>query len=70
VDCFFEEEGLLTIIDFKTDYVTADTLEEKAGHYAPQLAAYSDALKRITKKQVRERIIYFFDIDRCYTFSD
>ncbi|MCL2366794.1 MAG: UvrD-helicase domain-containing protein [Oscillospiraceae bacterium] len=66
VDCFIEEEGALTVIDFKTDYVTDETLEEKALYYAPQLHAYSDALRRITNKPVKERVIYFFHLDYAY----
>ena len=62
IDCFFEEESELVLIDFKTDHVTCDTLAEKEEHYAPQLAAYSDALERITGKRVKERILYFFDL--------
>ena len=62
VDCFFEEHGALVVVDFKTDRVTADTLGERAKIYAPQLAAYADALERITGMRVKSRVIYFFDI--------
>ena len=63
VDCFFEEDGELVIIDFKTDQATRETLAEKISDYTPQLAAYSDALERITGKNVQERVIYFFSMD-------
>jgi ATP-dependent helicase/nuclease subunit A len=63
VDCFFEEDGELIVVDFKTDRVTAETLGEKANHYAPQLAAYADALERITGKHVKERVVYFFAVE-------
>ena len=63
IDCFFEEDGELTVVDFKTDYVTPETLEEKANSYAPQLNAYADALRRITGKRVKQKVIYFFAID-------
>ena len=63
IDCFFEEDGEVCIIDFKTDRIVPGALEEKAVFYSPQLAAYSEALERITGKRVRERIIYFFDRD-------
>jgi len=66
VDCFFEEDDELVVVDFKTDKVTSDSVDEKAKHYAPQLAAYSDALERITGKRVKDRIIYFFALDRNY----
>jgi len=62
IDCFFEENGELIVVDFKTDRVTADTLEERAALYAPQLEAYSNALERITTKRVKDRIIYFFEL--------
>jgi len=63
IDCFFEEGGALVVVDFKTDNVTPETMEERAAHYAPQLEAYADALERITGKRVKERIIYFFAQD-------
>lgn len=70
VDCFFEENGEITVIDFKTDRVSQDTAGEKANYYAPQLAAYSDALERITGKRVKERIVYFFAPDTSISLAD
>jgi len=66
IDCFFEEAGALVVVDFKTDYVTPDTVEEKAGQYVPQIEAYADALVRITGKHVKEQIIYFFATGTCF----
>ena len=62
VDCFFEEGGELVVVDFKTDRVSRDTLEERAEHYRPQLEAYSMALTRVMGKKVREKVLYFFAI--------
>ena len=59
IDCCIEEAGELTIIDYKTDYVTPETLEEKALYYKPQLVAYALAMERITKKPVRGCILCF-----------
>lgn len=64
VDCCFLEKGALHVIDFKTDYVTPETLEEKKELYAPQLTAYSHALKRIIGLPVKSLVLYFFAIDR------
>ncbi|MCL1835126.1 MAG: helicase-exonuclease AddAB subunit AddA [Oscillospiraceae bacterium] len=64
VDCFFEEEGELVVLDFKTDRVSAETLEAKTEQYTPQLDIYAQALTRITGKKVRERVIYFFGMDK------
>jgi ATP-dependent helicase/nuclease subunit A len=66
IDCFFEEGGELVLVDFKTDKVTKSTVDSRAGEYAPQLKAYASALERMTKKRVRERIVYFFEMDMAY----
>jgi ATP-dependent helicase/nuclease subunit A len=60
VDCWFEEDGALHVIDFKTDEVTEETLEEKKRLYAAQLQAYGAAMERITGLPVSSRCIYFF----------
>jgi len=60
VDCFFEEDGALTVLDFKTDRITESETRERAAHYAPQLDAYAAALERIMEKPVREKLLYFF----------
>ena len=60
VDCFFEEDGELVVVDFKTDRVTRAQLEERAEHYRPQLEAYSMALSRVAGKRVKEKLLYFF----------
>ena len=60
VDCCIEEDGELTVIDFKTDRVSEAMLAERSEKYRPQLEAYSAALERIFEKKVREKILYFF----------
>ena len=59
VDCFFEEDGTLVVVDFKTDRVAPDALAERAEHYRPQLEAYSLALAQVIGKPVKEKILYF-----------
>lgn len=60
VDLFAVRDGGVTVVDFKTDYVTEDTLPEKIAHYRPQLEAYSAALERILELPVKHKILYFF----------
>ena len=60
VDCFFEEDGELVVVDFKTDHVSCAQLDERAEHYRPQLEAYSMALTRVMGKKVKEKVLYFF----------
>lgn len=62
-DCCVEKDGALTVIDFKTDRVTAGTETESAERYRPQLEAYSMALSRIFGMPVEKRILYYFQTD-------
>lgn len=65
VDCCLVEEDGLTILDFKTDRVTAQTLTQRAEYYRGQLDAYAAALEQIFEKPVKERILYFFHVDQA-----
>ena len=58
-----EEDGI-TIVDFKTDFVTEDTIMNRAEHYRPQVQAYADAMARIYNVAVKRRVLYFFCLDR------
>lgn len=59
IDCYFEEEDGIVLIDYKTDYLYGDgkILIEK---YRPQLDLYKEAIEKITKKHVKETYIYSF----------
>ncbi|MGB9809168.1 MAG: 3'-5' exonuclease, partial [Caldanaerobacter sp.] len=60
IDCFFEEEGGLVLIDYKTDYVEKEGLEEIKNKYKVQIELYSKALETITGKTVKEKYVYLF----------
>ncbi len=59
-DMFFTENDGVTVVDFKSDRVSAATERQRADEYAPQLDAYARALERIFSKPVTRRVIYFF----------
>ena len=67
VDCCFEEDGALCVVDFKTDRVTGEALLARAQAYRPQLTAYSEALTRVLGKPVTERILYFLHTGETVT---
>ncbi|MGI1690467.1 helicase-exonuclease AddAB subunit AddA [Thermoanaerobacter uzonensis] len=60
IDCFFEEEDGLVLIDYKTDYVQEGKVEEIKEKYRVQIELYSKALENITGKKVKEKYIYLF----------
>ena len=64
IDCFFEEEDGIVLLDYKTDYVEEGNEEEIADRYRAQLKYYKDALEKITEKKVKESYLYLFRIDK------
>ena len=64
VDCAMVDEDGITVIDFKTDYVTEETLPEKTSYYRPQVQAYADAMHRIYQLPIKESWLYFFRLNR------
>jgi ATP-dependent helicase/nuclease subunit A len=66
IDCFFEEDGQLVLIDYKTDYIgPANTVDKLVGRYRIQIDLYTEALERITGMPVKERILYLLSINRA-----
>ena len=64
IDCFFEEEDGIVLLDYKTDYVEEGNEEEIIERYRSQLKYYKDALEKITEKKVKESYLYLFRIDK------
>ncbi len=60
VDCALVEEAGITVIDFKTDKVTEDTLPEVRQRYAQQVQTYAEALRRIFEKPILAKALYLF----------
>ena len=64
VDCALLEPDGITVLDFKTDYVTPETIERRAEHYRPQLETYADALSRIYEQRIKRKLLYFFRLNQ------
>ncbi len=60
IDCLFEEEDGLVLLDFKTDAVRGDP-HMVADRYRIQIDLYAKAIEAITGKMVKEKVLYFFD---------
>ena len=61
VDCAMIEDDGITVIDFKTDKVTDETLPALVERYSPQIHTYVQALERIYQKPVKCALLYFFE---------
>ena len=64
MDCALVEPDGITVVDFKTDYVTDATLSEVLARYRPQVDTYSRALERIYEMKVKGTYLYFFHLKK------
>ena len=64
VDCALLEEDGITVLDFKTDHVTEESLFDTVSRYRTQVDAYAGALTRIFEKPIKEKYLYFFHLNR------
>ena len=60
VDCALIESDGITVVDFKTDRVAADTVMETAEKYRTQVQTYAEALSRIFEQRIKAKALYFF----------
>ena len=62
IDAYFEEEGELVLMDYKTDgHISEEKLIER---YRIQLDLYRMALEKLEKKKVKEVYIYSFSLGK------
>ncbi len=65
-DCCLIEDGMLTILDFKSDRISLGDLQERGEYYRGQIETYAQALSSIFRLPVKDKILYFFSIDQTY----
>lgn len=62
MDAWFEEDGELVLMDYKTDRVDEEEVLRK--HYSRQLDYYARALTQMTGKKIKEKWIYSLALER------
>lgn len=60
VDLALVEEDGITVVDFKTDHVTEDTVADAVDRYREQVSVYAHAMERIFAKRIKTAVLYFF----------
>ncbi|MDR1159983.1 MAG: helicase-exonuclease AddAB subunit AddA [Syntrophomonadaceae bacterium] len=71
IDLFFEEDGQLVVVDYKTDTIIfkeggeGSRYQQLLEKYRIQLKIYKEALEEIREQKVKEMYIYFFDLEQA-----
>ncbi|MBR5756959.1 MAG: PD-(D/E)XK nuclease family protein, partial [Firmicutes bacterium] len=64
IDCWFEEDDGLVLVDYKSNYVNPEDKEGSYEHlremYLPQLKLYREALEKMSGEKVKEAVLYLF----------
>ncbi|MCQ4636026.1 helicase-exonuclease AddAB subunit AddA [Anaerovorax odorimutans] len=72
IDCYFEEEDHLVLIDYKNSYVNQNdrenALRKLKETYAGQVRIYKEALEVIRQKKVAEACLYLFSENDCISY--
>jgi len=61
IDCLFEDEQGLVLLDYKTDAVKSSSDDELRARYETQIRQYTRAVEQIWKRPVSGKFLYFFD---------
>jgi ATP-dependent helicase/nuclease subunit A len=69
IDCFFETDAGIEIIDFKTDKITASQCRDRAQIYSSQMLIYRRAVKTILNKPVAQIHLYFLTPSVAYSVT-
>jgi ATP-dependent helicase/nuclease subunit A len=64
IDCYFEEDGKIILLDYKTDYVENGEVQPIIERYRNQIKYYVRALEFKSDKEVSEKYLYLFSIDK------
>ncbi|XID95385.1 helicase-exonuclease AddAB subunit AddA [Paenibacillaceae bacterium WGS1546] len=65
VDCLFEEEDGLVLVDYKTDALKGQDASAAAEKHRFQVEQYARAVRDIVGLPVKEAYVYFFEEDRA-----
>jgi ATP-dependent exoDNAse (exonuclease V) beta subunit len=70
IDLLFEEDGNLIVVDYKTDAVDSDHVDDAAARYGPQGGAYALAVEKATGRPVTEVVFLFLHANRSAALPD
>ncbi|MDF9409568.1 helicase-exonuclease AddAB subunit AddA [Pelotomaculum isophthalicicum JI] len=62
IDCLVDEGDGMLLLDYKTDRINKDQLEQVTARYRGQLNLYARAIENIYGRKVKEKYLYLFNL--------
>ena len=56
---YLNKEGMLKIVDYKSNNINAEEIPEKVKYYKLQMQLYAKALEAVYEKEIEEAVLYF-----------
>ncbi len=70
VDAFFEEDGEIVLVDYKTDFIHAGQEGILLDRYREQMTYYKRAIEQVCHKDVKQILLYCFSISEAVEMKD
>ena len=64
IDGFYETDGGIVLMDYKTDHLEKGQEEVLVKRYRTQMEVYAEALEKITNKPVIKKVLYSFSLNK------
>jgi ATP-dependent helicase/nuclease subunit A len=73
IDCYFEEEDGIVLVDYKTDAIfdkenPEREIDQLMKKYEVQINLYARAIEELTGKRVKEKSLYLFSIGKAVSY--
>jgi len=65
IDCLWYEDGGWVLLDYKSDYVRPEEMDEFIKRYQGQINLYARAVENIWKQPVKEKYLYLFSLGKA-----
>lgn len=65
IDAFFEEEGQIILVDYKTDFILEGQEDVLLKRYREQMTYYKRAIEQIYQKNVKQIMLYSFYVSKA-----
>ncbi|MGL4741908.1 MAG: helicase-exonuclease AddAB subunit AddA [Sarcina sp.] len=69
IDLFFEDEEGVVLVDYKSDYLEKGRESDLLERYKIQIELYAETLERILGKEISEKYLYSFSLEKEIKYS-